>query len=76
MGSNNPSKQYNGPMIHLFSSLVNQIQVLVLPLRGHKAIKANQTKSQGKKMRENGKLQVDQPRNRSSMFPKSMNRIV
>lgn len=54
----------------------SKIQVVVLKSKGHKAIKANQTKSHGKKMRENGKLMVDEPRSRSGMFPKSTNRTV
>ena len=43
MGSNNPSKQHNSPMIH--QQFSESDSGLVLPLKGHKAMKANQTKS-------------------------------
>ena len=76
MGSNNPSTQHNSPVIHQgFSE--SKIQIVVLPPKGHEANKANQTKSYGKKIQENGKLQVYEPsNNRSVMFPKSTNWIV
>ena len=45
-----------------------KIRVVVQPPKGHKI---NQIKHFGKKMRQIGKLLVDEPRNRSGMFRKA-----
>ena len=50
-GSNNPSKEHNSAVIHKRYG-ESKIQVVVLPPKGHKANKAKQINSYGKKMRE------------------------
>lgn len=49
----------------------SKIQVVKLPLKVHKANKTKLVQAVMQENKENGKLLVDEPRNRSENFPKS-----
>lgn len=49
----------------------SKIQVVKLPLEVHKANKTKLVQAVMRENKENGKLLVDEPRNRSENFPKS-----